>query len=105
MEWKDIEEIPEDVLEELKEAMEEITPRRRRRGKTKLPSNREIAEAVIEAAKAWGGSPEDFPDAVRSLLEDWGYDTRYVNDRRIWRIYETLVRRGVMRDTLGVVEW
>ncbi|MCE4601971.1 MAG: hypothetical protein F7B18_02180 [Desulfurococcales archaeon] len=105
MEWRDIDEIPDDILEELKEAMEEITPRMRRRGRAKLPSNREIAEAVIEAARAWEGSPEDFPDAVRSLLEDWGYNTRYVNDKRIWRIYETLVRRGAMRDTLGVVEW
>lgn len=105
MEWDEIDEIPEDVLQELKEVMEEISPRQRRRGKLKLPSNREIAEAVIEAARSWGGSPDDFPDAVRSLLEEWGYDTRYVNERRIWRIYETLVRRGVMRDSLGVVEW
>lgn len=101
----DLDDIPEDVLEELKEAMEEVAPKARRRGKSKLPSNRDIAEAVIEAARAWGGSPDEFPDAVRALLEEWGFNTRFVNDKRIWRIYETLVRRGVMRDTLGVVEW
>ncbi|MEB3846725.1 MAG: hypothetical protein GSR74_01965 [Desulfurococcales archaeon] len=102
------EEIPEDVLEELLEISKEIEEEigRRPRRRAKYPSAREIAQAVAEAAKMFrGADPQEFPDLVRKLLEDEGYDTRHVTDRRIWRTYETLVRRGVIRDTLGVVMW
>lgn len=105
---EDVPDIPEDVLEDLMETAREIeksiSPKERAR--LKLPSTRDLAEAVREAAyKARGASPEEFPDIVRELLEEKGFNTKYVNDRRIWRTYETLVRRGIIPDTLGVVEW
>ncbi len=78
----------------------------RQRRKEKLPSTRDIAEAVVEAAsRARGVSPEDFPDLVYSILEEKGFSTRYVNERRIWSTYESLVRRAVIRDVLGVLNW
>jgi hypothetical protein len=93
--------IPEDVLEEvLREEEEE------RKGKSKrnYPSARDIAEAVIEAARmARGVSPDDFPDLVYQLLEERGFDTSKVTVKRIWRTYETLARRGIIPDTLGVL--
>jgi hypothetical protein len=102
------EEIPEDVLEELLEISKEIEEEigLKRRKKAKYPSAREIARAIAKAAKSYrGANPEDFPDLVRELLEEEGYDTSHVTDKRIWRTYETLVRRGIIRDTLGVVMW
>lgn len=105
---EDVPDIPEDVLEDLMEISREIEAeaRGRRRGKRKLPSSRDIAQAVAQAAlQARGIPPEEFPDIVIKLLEEQGFDTRYVNERRIWRTYESLVRRGVIPDTLGVVMW
>ena len=100
--------IPEDVLEDLmntlSEVKEEITGKPRK--KAKLPSSREIARAVAEAAlRARGANPEEFPEIVKTILEEQGFSTKYVTDKRIWRTYEILVRKGVIPDTLGVVMW
>ena len=101
------EEIPEDVLEELREAEEEIEREAgRAKRKRRYPSARDIAEAVREVAlMARGSDPSEFPQLVIEYLERQGFYTGLVNERRIWRTYETLVRRGVIPDTLGVVEW
>lgn len=48
--------------------------------------------------------PEDLPDRVRRVLEERGFYTGLVTDKRVWRIYETLVRRGRIYDVLGVVQ-
>jgi hypothetical protein len=100
--WRDI---PEDVIEDLREAVEaEKGVREGRRARRKYPSARDIAEAVREAAlQARGLSPQDFPDLVIEILESKGFYTGLVNEKRIWRTYETLVRKGVIPDTLGVV--
>jgi len=101
-------EIPEDVLEELKEASKEIEEEitHKYKKKSKYPSTRDLAEIVAKAAKLYASiNPEEFPDMVRKMLEDEGYNTKFVTDKRIWRTYETLVRRGVIPDTLGVVMW
>ncbi len=96
----DLDYIPEDVLEEV---LEEERKQRMKK-KTPYPSSRDIAEAVIEAAKmAQGIHPDEFPDLVLKILEDQGFDTRHVTVKRIWNTYESLVRRGVIRDTLGVI--
>ena len=96
----DLDYIPEDVLEEV---LEEERKQRMKK-KTPYPSSRDIVEAVIEAAKmARGVHPDEFPDLVLKILEDQGFDTRHVTVKRIWNTYESLVRRGVIRDTLGVI--
>jgi hypothetical protein len=103
----DIDEIPEDVIEDLEDVAEEIrkeTERRHRR--LKLPSSRDLAEIVAEAAlQARGVDPQEFPQIVITLLEERGFYTGYINEKRIWRVYETLVRRRIIPDTLGVVVW
>jgi hypothetical protein len=94
--------IPEDVLEEIREYEEEGTVRK----KKPFPSSRDIVEAVKEAALiARGIHPDEFPDLVLRILEEKGFDTRFVTVKRIWRTYENLVRRGVIPDTLHVVTW
>ncbi|WFO75402.1 hypothetical protein J4526_00390 [Desulfurococcaceae archaeon MEX13E-LK6-19] len=93
--------IPEDVLREVEEAEKEY---HKKKTKYLLPSSRDIVEAVIEAtSRARGIHPDEFPELVYSILEEQGFSTKYVTIKRIWRIYETLVLRGVIRDVLGVV--
>ena len=94
--------LPEDLLQEIMEYEEE----NKRRGKRVFPSSRDIVEAVKEAAlMARGIHPDEFPDLVLKILKEQGFDTRYVTVKRIWRVYENLVRRGVIPDTLRVVTW
>ena len=104
----DLSDLPEDVLEDLEAVASEIESETRARVKRKvrLPSSRDLAEVVAEAAlQARGVPPEEFPNIVMRLLEERGFYTKYVNERRIWRVYESLVRRRVIPDTLGVVMW
>ncbi len=97
--------VPEDVLEEVLEA-EERGVSGGRVGRERFPSSRDIVEAVIEAVgRAAGVHPDDFPDLVYSVLRERGFSTRFVTVKRIWRVYENLVRRGVVRDVLGVVAY
>ncbi|MEB3816634.1 MAG: hypothetical protein LRS46_01645 [Desulfurococcales archaeon] len=106
---KEFEDIPKDVIEELKEAEREIEKELQRgmRGrKRNYPTARDLAEAVREAAlRASGISPDEFPSIVLEILESKGFYTGLITEKRIWRTYETLVRRGVMPDTLGVVTY
>lgn len=92
--------VPKDLLEEIKEYEKET----RRKVKRKYPSSRDIVETVKEAAlMARGIHPDEFPDIVIQLLKEKGFDTSYVTVKRIWRVYENLVRRGVIPDTLHIV--
>ncbi len=103
-----LDDLPEDVLEDLEEIAGEIASDTRRsvKRKVKLPSSRDLAEIVAEAAMmARGVDPSEFPQIVIQLLEERGFYTKYVNEKRIWRVYESLVRRRVIPDTLGVVMW
>ena len=104
----DFDELPEDVIEDLRAVASEIEEetRARIRRKVKLPSSRDLAEVIAEAAlQARGVPPEEFPNIVIRLLEERGFYTKYINEKRIWRVYESLVRRRVIPDTLGVVMW
>jgi hypothetical protein len=104
----EFDEIPDDVLEDLEEVISEIASDTRKAGKrkVKLPSSRDLAEIVAEAAlQARGIDPAEFPEIVIQMLEERGFYTKYVNEKRIWRVYESLVRRRVIPDTLGVVMW
>lgn len=92
--------IPEDVLREVREA--EKKPRRRGKRRS-YPTSRDIAGAVVEAARRGPRDPHGFPDLVLRILEERGFDTSHVTVKRIWRTYEALVRRGVISDVLGVV--
>ncbi len=92
--------VPEDVLKEILEEERRTTIKK----KSPYPSSRDIVKAVIEASKmARGIHPDEFPELVIRILEDQGFDTRHVTVKRIWSTYESLVRRGVIRDILGVI--
>lgn len=72
--------------------------------KKPYPRNDDIAEAILEVVGIPTLKPEDLPDRVRRVLEERGFYTGLVTDKRVWRIYETLVRRGRIYDVLGVVQ-
>ena len=72
--------------------------------KKPYPRNDDIAEAILEVVGIPTLKPEDFTDRVRKVLEEKGFYAGLVTDKRVWRIYETLVRRGRIYDTLGVVQ-
>lgn len=72
--------------------------------KKPYPRNDDIAEAILEVTGIPTLKPEDLPDRVRRVLEERGFYTGLVTDKRVWRIYETLVRRGRIYDVLGVVQ-
>jgi hypothetical protein len=72
--------------------------------KKPYPRNDDIAEAILEVVGIPTLKPEDLPDRVRRVLEERGFYTGLVTDKRVWRIYETLVRRGRIYDVLEVVQ-
>ena len=72
--------------------------------KKPYPRNDDIAEAILEVVGIPTLKPEDLPDRVRRVLEERGFYTGLVTEKRVWRIYETLVRRGRIYDVLGVVQ-
>lgn len=96
--------IPDDVLDDVLMAEKESAVKKK--SKEKYPSSRDIVSAVIKAALcAHGIHPDDFPDLVYSILEERGFSTKFVTIKRIWRVYENLVRRGVIRDVLSVISY
>ncbi len=99
-----LDEVPEDIIREIKEYEENYNLRSVKRVKKKpYPSARDIVQTVMEAIESFYGHPDEFPDYVLRLLETKGFCTRHVTVKRIWRTYETLVKRGIIRDKLNVV--
>lgn len=75
----------------------------RKRGRKKpYPHNGDVREAIAEALSKVL-KPDDLPMKVREILEERGFYTGLLTDKRIWRIYEELARSGKIFDTLGVV--
>ncbi len=73
--------------------------------KKPYPRNSDIEEAIMRLIiKNPLVSPDDFPDAVKYELENYGFYTGLVNKKRIWRVYENMVRSGKMYDYLEVVQ-
>lgn len=72
--------------------------------KKPYPHNKEIEEAIKEllSKKPWT-SPQEFIEEVKHTLGNKGYFTGLVSGKRIWKIYEEMVRRGRIYDILGVV--
>ncbi|MGC8542469.1 MAG: hypothetical protein ACP5NQ_00905 [Vulcanisaeta sp.] len=72
--------------------------------KKPYPHNNDILNAMLRVfSKEPFIKPIDFPDKVREELEKEGFYVGLVTTRRIWRIYEEAVRRGLIYDYLGVV--
>lgn len=69
------------------------------------PHTSDIAEAIMEVlANEVYVKPEQFYDKVRSRLKAKGFKTSYMTVKRVWRVYEEMVRKGRIYDVLGVVE-
>lgn len=97
-----LEYIDEEILEEISMAEAEILGKNKKRKKP-YPSNKDLVVAIVEAVKLFHGHPDEFVDYVLEILENRGFDVRHVTVKRIWRLYEMLVRKGVISDKLGVV--
>ncbi len=95
--------IPEEVLREVEEA-EGRRERQRRGRRGRRPARSDIMRAVAEVVSGPLIRPEDFPDLVRERLKREGFDTTQLSDKRIWATYEEMVKKGRLRDYLGVVE-
>ncbi len=70
--------------------------------KKKYPRNEDIRQ-LIKRLSYYYGHPHDFPDEVLNNLVNEGYDVSFLSKRRIWRLYEEMVRKGEIEDFLDVV--
>ena len=95
--------IDEELVREVLEYEEMHVKGRGRPKKKPYPRGRDIVHAVVAAAATFYGHPDDFPPFVLELLRSEGFDVRHVTVKRIWKVYEELVRRRVIGDRLGVV--
>ncbi|RLF11079.1 MAG: hypothetical protein DRJ62_04170 [Thermoprotei archaeon] len=68
------------------------------------PHLSDIAEAIYEVLSREFVKPQLFYDKVKLKLEEKGFCTIHVTVKRVWRVYEDMVRRGRIYDVLGVVE-
>ncbi|ABL77972.1 histone acetyltransferase type B catalytic subunit [Thermofilum pendens] len=72
--------------------------------KKPYPHNDDIVEAILEVlGKDFTVSPEEFPSRVKEKLEEKGFYAGLVSEKRVWSLYEKLVKSGRMPDYLGVV--
>ncbi len=99
--------VPEDVLRDIAEYEEKYLSRdrgkRKRFQKARIPTRRDLREAVRRAILVAAG-PEEFPETVIELLKEEGFSVKYTTVRRIWSTYEELVRKAIIPDRFGVVE-
>ncbi len=73
--------------------------------KKPYPRNNDIAEAILEALWKYPlVKPIDFYEKIILILEEKGFYTGLVNRKRVWRVYEDMVKRGNMPDYLMVVK-
>jgi Fe2+ or Zn2+ uptake regulation protein len=73
--------------------------------KKSYPRNTDIRNAIIEVlSKDIIEHPDDFPEYVYKKLEDKGFYTGLLTVKRIWKIYEEMVRKKWLDDVLDVVK-
>jgi|FaiFalDrversion2_1042247.scaffolds.fasta_scaffold95074_1 hypothetical protein len=68
------------------------------------PRNEDVREAIIEALSKFFDHPSLFPYAVYEILESKGFNTKYLSYKRIWRLYEEMVKKGKIYDVLNVIK-
>ncbi|MEM4670688.1 MAG: hypothetical protein QW650_09265, partial [Thermofilum sp.] len=66
--------------------------------------NSDIVEALKEVLSEVILSPDELPQRVRARLEEKGFYAGLVSNKRVWSLYEKLVREGRLPDSLGVVQ-
>jgi hypothetical protein len=76
---------------------------KRRKG---YPHTSDIAEAIMDVlTNEVHLRPYQFYDKVKSKLEDKGFNTSHMTVKRVWRVYEEMVRKRRIYDVLGVIEY
>ncbi|RLG76355.1 MAG: hypothetical protein DRO12_04445 [Thermoprotei archaeon] len=91
-----LEKVPEDILDEVLEYEEESRERRGTKSKKPFPSNEDIVEGIMEVS---GGiitrsNIDELYEAVLKRLEEKGFETRFVQETRFWRLVTSLVKKG-----------
>lgn len=72
--------------------------------KKPYPHNDDIAEAILDALWKYPlVKPVEFYDKIISILKEKGFYTGLVNRRRVWRVYEDMVKKRKMPDYLMVI--
>ncbi|MEM4443796.1 MAG: hypothetical protein QXJ21_00390 [Thermofilum sp.] len=74
------------------------------KGRKPYPRNSDIVEALKEVLSEVILSPDELPQRVRARLEEKGFYAGLVSNKRVWSLYEKLVREGRLPDSLGVVQ-
>ncbi|MET1101123.1 MAG: hypothetical protein ABWW69_01395 [Pyrodictiaceae archaeon] len=101
---KNTNDIPKDIIEDIEAYEREYKLRGVYKYKKKpYPRSSDIAEAIRNILPAFYGGPDEFPEAVLDYLAKKNYYVGYVTIKRIWRIYEQLYLKGIIRDKLGVI--
>lgn len=72
--------------------------------KKPYPRNEDIAEAIREVLGELILNPDVLPDRVRAKLEEKGFYAGLVTNKRVWSLYEKLVRSGAVPDLLEVLK-
>jgi hypothetical protein len=69
------------------------------------PHNSDIMEIIMEILnKEIFIKPEDFYDKIRAKLEEKGFKTSFLTTKRVWRIYEEMVKKKIIYDFLEVMK-
>jgi len=69
------------------------------------PHNSDIMEIIMEILnKEIFIKPEDFYDKVKAKLEEKGFKTSFLTTKRVWRIYEEMVKKKIIYDFLEVMK-
>ncbi|RLE70152.1 MAG: hypothetical protein DRJ43_02640 [Thermoprotei archaeon] len=73
--------------------------------KKPYPRTSDIRQAIVETINTNPlVRPIDFCDEVREVLEEKGFCTYLLTAKRIWRVYEEMVKKGIIYDYLEVVK-
>ncbi|MDH5806704.1 MAG: hypothetical protein QXW62_02700 [Candidatus Methanomethylicaceae archaeon] len=73
--------------------------------KKKYPHNSDIMKAIIEVlSKEILIKPSEFYDKVKENLENKDFNTSLLNEKRLWRVYEYMVYKGMIYDVLFVIK-
>ncbi len=69
------------------------------------PHNSDIMEVIMEISnKEIFIKPEDFYNKVKTKLEDKGFKTSFLTIKRVWRIYEEMIKKKMIYDFLEVMK-
>ncbi len=93
----ELDNIPQDVLEDVLRYEEEYLRKEMSKGKSqrKFPSNEDVVEAILEVTGGivYSSTLENLYDMVKKRLEEKGYETKFVNEKRILRLLSSLAKK------------